>query len=124
LPAIDGKRPPLQFVHTDDVAAAFLAAVHGEAALDGAFNVAPDDWLPFEEVAHLRGVRVAPVPARWLAPLLDVGVELLPPRLRAPGEMLPYLRDPFVVANGKLRSATSWRPRFHSADALRAMLHE
>ena len=119
LPAVDGRRPQLQFVHVDDVARAlaFLAL----SSHTGAFNVAPADWLALEDVAALAHKRVVDVPLALVAPVIDRLVRFMPPHLRAPAAMLPYLMFPFVVSAKKL-AAAGCAPRFTSADAVRAML--
>lgn len=98
--------PGAQFVHHDDVASAVALAV--ERRLDGVFNVAPDGSIPGERVRALSGQRLRlPVPDR----LADVVGALrwrfqrgpIPPGLRS------YTREPWVVANDKLR-AEGWAP--------------
>lgn len=118
LPSIDGNRPHLQFVHVEDVATA-LAALALEPH-QGVFNVASDDWLTFDEVAAIRGLRVASMPSALLGPLVDTLARWMPPHLRAPAAMLPYLTHPFVVSTQKLRT-TGWCPQWTSSDALRAL---
>lgn len=98
--------PDAQFVHHDDVASAVRIAV--ERRLDGIYNVAPDGGIPGERVRALSGRRPRlPLPDR----VADV-VEAwswrfqrgpIPPGLR------PYTREPWVVANDKLR-AEGWTP--------------
>ncbi|MDP2342034.1 MAG: NAD-dependent epimerase/dehydratase family protein [Deltaproteobacteria bacterium] len=99
LPALDGKRPPLQFVHVDDVAAVVDAALHRDR--DGIFHACACDWLAFEEVAKITGARVVDVDARWLGRLLDALVPWMPPALRAPSTLFPYLMHPFVLSGAK-----------------------
>jgi nucleoside-diphosphate-sugar epimerase len=98
--------PGAQFVHHDDVATAVALAV--ERRLDGVFNVAPDGSIPGERVRALTGQRLRlPVPDR----LADVVGALrwrfqrgpIPPGLRS------YTREPWIVANDKLR-AEGWVP--------------
>lgn len=120
LPALDGCRPPLQFVHVDDVASAL--AELALTSVEGAFNVAPADWLATAEVARLARKRVVSVPSRLLAPFLDAGARLLPPHWRAPASMVPYLKYPFVLSAARLARVTSWRARVSCAGALRAIL--
>ena len=134
IPALDGRRPQLQFVHVDDVARAlaFLAtAPHVASAAgaetsaglvsDGAYNIASADWLALEDVAAIAGKRVVDVPLRLVSPLLERIAHLMPPHLRAPASMLPYLMHPFVVSPRKLALA-GCAPLYSSADALREML--
>ncbi len=98
--------PPAQFVHHDDVASAVALAV--ERRLDGVYNVAPDGSIPGERVRALSGRRLRlPLPER----LAEVVGALrwrfqrgpIPPGLRS------YTREPWIVANDKLR-AEGWRP--------------
>lgn len=98
--------PGAQFVHHDDVATAVALAV--ERRLDGVYNVAPDGSIPGEQVRALSGQRLRlPLPDR----VTDVVGALrwrfqrgpIPPGLRS------YTREPWVVANDKLR-AQGWAP--------------
>jgi nucleoside-diphosphate-sugar epimerase len=118
LPALDGHRPPLQFVHVDDVAAVVVAAT----GRSGTFHAAARDWLTYDEVARLAGLRVVDVPAALVGPILDALVPLMPPELRAPRALLPWLMYPFVLDMADTVAALGVAPTFSSADALRAML--
>jgi nucleoside-diphosphate-sugar epimerase len=98
--------PSAQFVHHDDVAAAVALAVDRD--LDGVYNVAPDGSIPGDQVRALSGQRFRlPVPDR----VADVLGALrwrfqrgpIPPGLRS------YTRDPWIIANDKLR-AEGWAP--------------
>ena len=98
--------PGAQFVHHDDVATAVALVV--ERRLDGIYNVAPDGSIPGEQVRALSGRRLrVPVPDR----VADVVGALrwrfqrgpIPPGLRS------YTREPWIVANDKLR-AEGWTP--------------
>jgi len=98
--------PGAQFVHHDDVATAVALSV--ERRLDGVYNVAPDGSIPGEQVRALSGQRFRlPVPDR----VADVVGALrwrfqrgpIPPGLRS------YTREPWIVANDKLR-AQGWAP--------------
>jgi nucleoside-diphosphate-sugar epimerase len=98
--------PGAQFVHLDDVAAAVQLAVVDR--LDGVYNVAPDGWIPGERVRALTGDRFKiPVPDRWSEVIEAVRWRFqrgpIPPGLR------PYTREPWLVANDKLRAA-GWEP--------------
>jgi nucleoside-diphosphate-sugar epimerase len=98
--------PVAQFVHLDDVASAVVLSV--ERRFDGVYNVAPDGWIPGERVRALTGDRLRfPLPER----LREV-VGALRWRFQRgpiPPGLGPYTREPWVVANDKLRSA-GWTP--------------
>ena len=121
LPALDGHRPPLQFVHVDDVAAVLHAAVVRDD-VDGVFNACPDDWLAFDDVARAAGLAVVDVDARFVGRALDALVPVLPPWLRAPSALFPYLMHPFVLSSAKTTATLGVRPAFTAESALRAML--
>lgn len=93
--------PPLQYVHLDDLATAIVLA--WRSRLDGPFNVAPDGWIPGDEVRALAGTPRVHVPdrlarrlawARW-----RLGVAPTPPGL------VPYTLHSWVVANDRLKAA-------------------
>ena len=79
-----------------------------DGELDGVYNVAPDGWIPGERVRALTGDRLRlPLPER----LREV-VSALRWRFQRgpiPPGLGPYTREPWVVANDKLRSA-GWTP--------------
>ncbi|MBM4280013.1 MAG: NAD-dependent epimerase/dehydratase family protein [Deltaproteobacteria bacterium] len=120
LPALNGHRPPLQFVHVDDVAAVLAAVVDHEGA--GVFHAASADWLAYEDVARAAGLAVVDVDARLTGAVLDRLVPWLPPSLRAPSSLFPYLMHPFVVSMTTTAARLGVRPRWSSREALQAML--
>jgi nucleoside-diphosphate-sugar epimerase len=105
--------PPAQFLHLDDLASAVDVA--RRQGLDGAFNVAPDNAIPGDEVRSLTGAgpkvrlpeRLADRFTRWR---FRSGLGPMPP------ELLPYTLHPWVVANDALRAA-GWTPRVTNEEA-------
>lgn len=104
--------PPVQFVHLDDVATAVVLAVR--ARLTGPFNVAPDGWMEAQELQALAGgprVRLPDALAtriqslRWRSGLVG-----------SPPGVVPYVAQPWVVANDRLRAA-GWQPRWSNDEA-------
>ena len=82
--------------------------------LDGPFNVAPDGWIPGDEVRALAGVPRVRVPdpvarrvawTRW-----KLGLSPTPPGL------LPYTVHPWVIANDRLKAA-GWAPTSTNEEA-------
>jgi nucleoside-diphosphate-sugar epimerase len=104
--------PPVQFVHLDDVASAVVLAAR--KGLDGAYNVAPDGWLKAEELQALSGgarVRLPDAAATRLQSLRwRLGLVASPPGV------VPYVAQPWVVANDRLR-AEGWVPRWSNEEA-------
>jgi nucleoside-diphosphate-sugar epimerase len=113
-----GLNPRRQFIHEDDVAAAFVhAMVH---CLPGTFNVVPDDCLRMSDVWKILGlehVRTVPLGVARLVTWLRW--RLLGSAIH-PSWVQDTLLD-FTGSNSKLKE-TGWRPRFNSAEALRSAL--
>lgn len=114
---------PVQFIHEDDVAEAFVRCVVG-AGPQGSYNIAGDGVLTIREVAREAGLAPIPVPStavRRLAGML-AGVSLpsfVPPVV----EWAEVLANPPVVDTTAARRDLGWSPRYSSLEALRATLH-
>jgi nucleoside-diphosphate-sugar epimerase len=98
--------PSAQFVHHHDVATAVAVAV--DRCLDGVYNVAPDGSIPGDRVRALTGQRFRfPLPDRFGEVVGALRWRFqrgpIPPGLRS------YTREPWVIANDKLR-AEGWVP--------------
>lgn len=119
LPALDGRRPPLQFVHKEDVARALAALA--SSSVTGAFNVGGRDVAAFEAVARRARLRVVDIPRWTVAPALDLAQWVVPRWLRAPSYMLDHLMYPFVVSSGRLRRELGVEPRYRSLEAVDAL---
>jgi len=106
--------PRVQFVHEDDVAAAFVQALSRD--MPGAYNVVPDDFLRLREAYRLMGAKSAPTVPAWLAHLVAqirwryFGSSVHPMWVTA-------LYGDATFSNKKLR-ATGWAPQYDTAGAL------
>lgn len=102
----DQTDPPVQFLHHDDLAAA-LVLVSTRDDLAGVYNVAPDGWIGPEAFRQLVGGPQMRVPGVVKDQLLvagrRLGVGVTPPGIE------PYVRNSWVLANGRLRRA-GWVP--------------
>ncbi len=113
-----GKDSPVsQFLHLDDLASAVVAVVKNQ--LSGEFNVAPDGWLPANELNALLGARPKfrlPWPLRGR---LDRYMDRYVARRvghEATVGILPYTRHAWVIANDRL-TAAGWTPRYGNDQA-------
>lgn len=116
---VAGHRPPLQFVHVDDLAAAVDHVV--DLDLPGAYNVGAEGWLSTDEVAAILGRKFLEVPEEVAFAMTErtytLGVGEVPPG------MIHYAMHPWVVSVDKL-VATGWRPRHTNRDALAVIATE
>jgi nucleoside-diphosphate-sugar epimerase len=110
-----GCNPRRQFIHEDDVAAAFIQALFND--LPGAFNVVPDDFLHMDDMWKIIGARLVPTVPVWLARLITaVRWQYLGSPIH-PSWVEDTLVN-FTGSNAKLKQ-TGWRPRYGSTEALR-----
>jgi nucleoside-diphosphate-sugar epimerase len=96
----------LQVVHAADVAAAYVAALHADAA--GAFNLAAEPVLTPMDIAELLGARTVPVPAALMRSIVKVTFAL---RLQptSTGWFDLGMRAPTMDTTAA-RSALGWSP--------------
>lgn len=110
---VRGYTPPLQLVHSDDVADALTLAVRED--LDGVYNLAPDGWLDADEMLAMAGKRRVEIPEVIAFSVAErlwrAGLTTAPP-----GE-IHFVMHPWVADNAKLRAA-GWTPRYSNRDAL------
>ena len=111
-----GHSPRRQFIHEEDVVAAFLQAIRMD--MPGAFNVVPDDFMRLSEVWKIVGKKFVPTIPLWLARAIT-------------GIRWRYLGSPvhpcwvedmlvdFTGTNSKLKK-TGWKPQYGSMEALRS----
>ena len=116
VPDIRGLR--VQAVHADDVAAAYAAAVLGDAR--GAFNVAADPVLDPQALARLLNARLVPVPravaraavaALWRLHVLPIPEGWLDLALSVP-----------LLDTSRARTELGWAPKHRADDTFLELL--
>lgn len=116
--AVKGYRPPWQFSHVEDVTAAIEHAIVED--LRGAYNVACEGWLSFEEMLDITDQKPLDLPEEIAFTVAEqlwrFGFAEGPPGA------LHYLMHPWVMSVERLIGA-GWRPRHTNREALRE-LHE
>ncbi len=117
--SVKGYRPPWQFSHVEDVATALEHAVLGD--LRGAYNVASEGWLSFEEMLDITNQKTLEIPEELAYTVAD--------RLwrfgfaEGPPGALDYLMHPWVMSVERLLRS-GWRPRHTNRDALRELYED
>ena len=107
----DQVDPPIQFLHYDDLASA--ASTAALSRLSGKYNVAPDGWIGSEAFHDLVGPQFR-MPVAATDTVLRIGRRLgMRP---APSGIEPYVRNPWVVSNDKLKAA-GWRPAYTNEES-------
>lgn len=111
-PVLTGYSPMMQFVHVADMAEAVVAAFEGRER--GIFNVAPADYVPYQEAVRRAGCRRLPVPSvpPVLPRLISRGLNwnaFFPPYL------VNYFKYPVIIDGSLFAERFGWQPR-HSAE--------
>lgn len=108
-----GAEAPRQYLLLDDLARAIEHS--RRAGLDGAFNVASEGWLSAQRQRELDGrLERTCVPRPLHEALVRLGWTLS--ALSTPPELIPFVREPWVVAGDRLRG-TGWEASIDSAEA-------
>ena len=107
-PVLMGFSPLMQFLHVDDMADAMVCAF--EQNRPGIYNVAPDDWVAFQEAVTQCGCKRLPlfsVPPIW--PKIISGVlnwnAFFPPYL------INYFKYPVIIEGKLFRETFHWKPK-------------
>lgn len=108
VPVLVGFSPMMQFLHVDDMTDAMVTAFEGNKP--GIYNVAPDDYVPYQEAVKQCGCRRLPVlsipPAlpRLLASMLNWNA-FFPPYL------VNYFKYPVILDGRLFRDTFNWAPK-------------
>ena len=108
VPALVGFSPLMQFLHVEDMAEAVLAAFTKN--VPGIYNVAPDDYVPYQEALAACGCRVLPIATvppflpRLVSTMLNWN-SFFPPYL------IEFFRYPVILDGRRFAETFGWKPR-------------
>jgi UDP-glucose 4-epimerase len=113
-----GYNPIMQFIHEDDAAEAFYLALTKN--VQGAFNLAADNGLRYDEMAKVAGKPLVQIPEGIMKPIVSAfyTLHLLP---FGPGQ-LTYIQYPLSMKADKIKKVLGFKPRYSSEQAIRAYL--
>ena len=116
---VPAPRLPLQLIHEDDVAQAFVLCVLG-AGPPGVYNIAADDAVTAYDAARELGFRPVPVPggAVQTASRLLAGLPFAPPLM----EWAESASHPAIMDTTKAKHELGWEPRHSALESLRDTL--
>jgi len=113
-----GCNPRRQFIHEEDVASAFIQALHRD--MPGSYNVVPDDFIRMNDVWNIVGAKFVPTVPVWLASwITGIRWRFLGSPIH-PSWVQDMLVD-FTGSNTKLKR-TGWKPTYCSEESLRTAL--
>ena len=107
-PVLMGFSPLMQFLHVDDMADAQVAAF--EQNKPGVYNVATEDWVPYQEAVLQCGCRPLPIPS--IPPLLPKTISrLLNWNTFFPPYLINYFKYPVILDGRLFRETFGWAPK-------------
>lgn len=95
-PMLMGFSPIMQFIHIDDMADA-IALAH-QKSKRGVYNVAPKDWISYQDA--LSHCNCTPVPIPSIPPILPKTVTRLLNLKMFPSYLVNYFKYPVVIDGG------------------------
>jgi len=107
-PVLMGFSPLMQFLHVDDMADAMFVAF--EKNKPGIYNVAPDDWVAYQEAVSQCGCKklpllsIPPVLPKLISGLLNWNA-FFPPYL------INYFKYPVIIDGKLFRETFDWKPK-------------
>jgi UDP-glucose 4-epimerase len=117
---LDGRDPPMQFIHEDDLVELLWACLSREAS--GVFNAAADGALRLSEAGRLQGKRIVKMPFRPMYGLLWASWRLRLTDFALPPGVLDFFRNPWVASNDKAKRELAWTPRYTTRDCFDILL--
>ncbi|MGH8456947.1 MAG: SDR family oxidoreductase [Stenotrophobium sp.] len=107
-PVLVGFSPLMQFLHVDDMADAMVTAY--EQNKPGIYNVAPDDWVGYQDAVTQCGCKklpvlsIPPVIPRLVSRVLNWNA-FFPPYL------VNYFKYPVILEGKLFRETFGWKPK-------------
>ncbi len=92
-PALAGFSPLMQFVHVDDMARAIELAFRKN--VPGIYNVAPNEWLPYQDALSRSGCRRLPLPS--IPPLVPKAISRMMRWRSFPGYLINFFKYPVLI---------------------------
>jgi UDP-glucose 4-epimerase len=108
VPVLIGFSPLMQFVHVEDMADAMVLAF--ERNRPGIYNVAPEDYVPYQQAVAECGCRRLPIPS--IPPALPKGISsALNWNAFFPPYLINYFKYPVILDGRLFRDTFGWKPR-------------
>ncbi|MEM9384409.1 MAG: SDR family oxidoreductase [Pseudomonadota bacterium] len=119
-PFLVGFSPMMQFLHVDDMARAVEMSFRHRGR--GIYNVAPEDWLPYQDVMRECGCLGLPVPS--LPPNVPATLSRLMRWKAFPSFLVDYFKYPVVIDGSLFRKTFGFQPEHSMADVFEHYRHK
>lgn len=113
-PCLTGFSPLMQFIHVEDMADAIVRAF--ECNQRGIYNVAPDDYIAYQDALLKAGCRRVFLPS--VPPALARGAVRFMGRFAPPDYLINFFKYPVIIDGSRFAEAFDYTPRFSIDDVL------
>jgi UDP-glucose 4-epimerase len=108
VPVLVGFSPMMQFLHVEDMADGVILAF--EQNKPGIYNVAPEDYVPYQQAVTECGCRKLPIPS--IPPALPRSISTaLNWNAFFPPYLINYFKYPVILDGRLFRQTFGWKPR-------------
>jgi UDP-glucose 4-epimerase len=117
---LDGKDPPIQFIHEDDLVRLIATCVERE--VKGVFNAVGSGTLTTREAARIQGKRTVPMPFRAVYGIVWGIQRLKVLDFNMPPGILEFFRNPWVASGDKARRELGFQPEYSTQQCFEILL--
>ena len=114
-PVLAGFSPMMQFIHIDDMADAIVLAWN--KPVKGVFNVAPQDWVAYQQALKLCGCQRIPLPS--IPPVVPKAISSILNLRSFPSYLMAFFKYPVVIDGRAFAREFGFTPRRQLKDILR-----
>lgn len=111
-PCLSGFSPLMQFIHVEDMAEAIVSAY--KKNVPGVYNLAPDDWVAYQDVLEAAGCRRLSLPS--IPPVLPKILASALGRYAFPTYLVDFFKYPVVIDGSKFARTFGFTPRYDYDD--------
>lgn len=114
-PVLAGFSPMMQFIHIDDMADAIVLAWN--KAVKGVFNVAPQDWVAYQQALKLCGCQRIPLPS--IPPIVPKAISRILNLRSFPTYLMAFFKYPVVIDGRAFAREFGFTPKRQLKDIFR-----
>jgi UDP-glucose 4-epimerase len=114
-PVLAGFSPMMQFIHIDDMADAIVLAWN--KPVKGVFNVAPQDWVAYQQALKLCGCQRIPLPS--IPPVVPKAISRILNIRSFPTYLMAFFKYPVVIDGRAFAREFGFTPKRQLTDIFR-----
>ncbi|MEM7281281.1 MAG: NAD-dependent epimerase/dehydratase family protein [Pseudomonadota bacterium] len=106
-PVLFGFSPMMQFIHIDDMARAITLAFKEKHR--GVYNVAPEDWIAYQDALEAAGCARIPIPS--IPPLIPNTISKILRMKVFPAFLINFFKYPVIIDGSEFEKKFGFKPK-------------